>query len=740
MREMAKKKQSDIAFAGKQAAYHRPAVSAAIDMTSYYSDNLTLQRASACPCDGGCPRCAHAIQPKLKIGQPNDKYEQEADRVAEQVMRMPEPKVQRQIEEDEEEEILQTKPIADQITPLVQRQIEPEEEEEEETIQAKQAGGQIAHAGPGLQARINSLKGGGQPVPRSTRNFFEPRFGYDFSGVRVHKDAKAAESAYAVNARSFTVGENIVFGDGQYAPGTADGRNLLAHELVHVVQQRVVASASDRVQRDTPRTGHVHDRPAFEEQHVGFARYRFEEGWVYIEGPSGAGGHALTAPGFDGVAYNTHTGELELVEQKGISRTRPVELKDKPTAVTKKLVKNLDDVIAKVAKMTDLPDQRKILSLLKKTRDALDGKGTVPDRVRIRITSERGTRITKGLRDYWKKRGVDLTVEFGSTAVEKKAKSTTGAKTKKKKKKRKKRKTQKKVKTQKPKQKKGLMELRSKADELGEELGKVGQQEHRALQQLQGRRSAKARKEALKRANMKITRVRKTAKKFRDGTVRKFGRKVAEKVGLRAVRVAAKFIPFLNIASTTWDLVDVAGALSRYFLDSDKLPTMTMEGREKHEALFFGYRGGEEVLWTENLLGIYPGTFSCGTRWCVVRYCYSNDPSGGDRPWKQDPTSDRCVWYVTPRDNQHLIMKELHRTGQWERNPVPPIKAWILPNKELYRILLNRALDMRSREYEGDLIISDLKDIARLYGMTDYDKDLDEEQKSFLRTLAYRKH
>ncbi|MEE9555574.1 MAG: DUF1998 domain-containing protein [candidate division Zixibacteria bacterium] len=82
MREIARKKQSDITFIGKQAAYHRPVVSAASDMTSYYSDSLTLQRASTCPCDGGCPRCAPAIQPKLKIGQPNDKYEQEADRVS----------------------------------------------------------------------------------------------------------------------------------------------------------------------------------------------------------------------------------------------------------------------------------------------------------------------------------------------------------------------------------------------------------------------------------------------------------------------------------------------------------------------------------------------------------------------------------------------------------------------------------------------------------------------------------
>jgi len=71
-----------------------------------------------------------ALQAKLRIGQPGDKYEQEADRVADAVMRMPEPGVQRQVELEEEEETLQAKPVAEEITPLVQMQVEPEEEEE----------------------------------------------------------------------------------------------------------------------------------------------------------------------------------------------------------------------------------------------------------------------------------------------------------------------------------------------------------------------------------------------------------------------------------------------------------------------------------------------------------------------------------------------------------------------------------------------------------------------------------
>jgi hypothetical protein len=81
------------------------------------------------------------------------------------------------------------------------------------------------------------LSSPGQPLNAGTRAFMEPRFGYDFSQVRVHTDARAAESAQAVNALAYTVGRGVVFGEGQYAPETSGGRRLLAHELTHVVQQ-----------------------------------------------------------------------------------------------------------------------------------------------------------------------------------------------------------------------------------------------------------------------------------------------------------------------------------------------------------------------------------------------------------------------------------------------------------------------------------------------------------------------
>jgi outer membrane protein OmpA-like peptidoglycan-associated protein len=83
-----------------------------------------------------------------------------------------------------------------------------------------------------------TIRSPGQPLDAETRAFMEPRFGHDFSKVRVHTDARAAESARSVNALAYTVGRDVVFGAGQYAPGRHSGRTLIAHELTHVVQQR----------------------------------------------------------------------------------------------------------------------------------------------------------------------------------------------------------------------------------------------------------------------------------------------------------------------------------------------------------------------------------------------------------------------------------------------------------------------------------------------------------------------
>src|SRR5262245_29887796 len=81
------------------------------------------------------------------------------------------------------------------------------------------------------------LRSPGRPLDPATRAFMEPRFGHDFSRVRIHDDSLAADSARAVSARAYTVGQNIAFDRGQYQPHTTEGAGLLAHELTHTVQQ-----------------------------------------------------------------------------------------------------------------------------------------------------------------------------------------------------------------------------------------------------------------------------------------------------------------------------------------------------------------------------------------------------------------------------------------------------------------------------------------------------------------------
>ena len=101
--------------------------------------------------------------------------------------------------------------------------------------------------GPGAAGGVppivrNVLGSGGQPLEPSTRNSFESKFGVDFGNVRIHTGDEAAQSASAVNASAYTVGRDIVFGHGRYAPNATDGEQLLAHELAHVVQQRGAAA------------------------------------------------------------------------------------------------------------------------------------------------------------------------------------------------------------------------------------------------------------------------------------------------------------------------------------------------------------------------------------------------------------------------------------------------------------------------------------------------------------------
>src|SRR5260370_216726 len=159
-------------------------------------------------------------QMKLEVNQPGDVYEQEADQVTEQLMRMPDRGPSVSDDEDEAKTSL-----------MLKQSSEPQAD----------TGADISSVPLVVHAVLNS--GGGQPLDTTTRAFMEPRFGHDFSRVRIHTDAQAAESARTVNALAYTVGRDVVFGARQYAPQNSKGRRLLAHELTHVVQQNTNTDA-----------------------------------------------------------------------------------------------------------------------------------------------------------------------------------------------------------------------------------------------------------------------------------------------------------------------------------------------------------------------------------------------------------------------------------------------------------------------------------------------------------------
>jgi len=224
---------------------------------------LRLQRRCKCGANetklaGICEECAaKRLQPSLTLGPIDDSYEREADRVADAVLRAP----------------TGGHAITGSIRPLVQR-----------------SEADAGHRAGGVPASVHSvLEGSSQPLATQARAYFEPRFGHDFSGVRVHHDAAAADSARAVDAHAYTVGEHIVFGAGRYAPDNAAGRKLLAHELTHVVQ----AGASQTIRR-APFDFEIKDLPAGA---VGDStQIYFERGATTIPGPEQAKIKGLATP------------------------------------------------------------------------------------------------------------------------------------------------------------------------------------------------------------------------------------------------------------------------------------------------------------------------------------------------------------------------------------------------------------------------------------------------------------
>ncbi len=191
-----------------------------------------LQRKCACGgapgMSGECAECrdnylqrkaSFGTHSNLAISQPGDAMEREADRVADAVM-----------------SAASTASSASSSEPRADGKYPPEPAVEDKTLSRKAsgAGSSVDEIPPLVHDVVDAP---GALLDAVTRNFFEARFGHDFSRVRVHSGAAAEQSARQVNASAYTMGQNVVFGAGQYAPGTHDGRRLIAHELTHVVQQ-----------------------------------------------------------------------------------------------------------------------------------------------------------------------------------------------------------------------------------------------------------------------------------------------------------------------------------------------------------------------------------------------------------------------------------------------------------------------------------------------------------------------
>lgn len=217
----------------------------------FSSPDIAIQRKPSCPCGGGCPRCRGAIQPKLKINQPGDIYEQEADRVAEQVM------------------ATSGHPVASSAPSRVQRVSE-------------YSNGEV-NAVPSSVEQV--LATPGRPLEPSLRQDMEQRFSYDFSRVRVHTGAASAASATQLNARAYSCGADIVYGEGR-GPGV----NLLtAHELAHVAQNQAGAEANvvrrsegfeeepTFVEEEPTPTGEWHGQPRGHVERAGGGRELTEE-------------------------------------------------------------------------------------------------------------------------------------------------------------------------------------------------------------------------------------------------------------------------------------------------------------------------------------------------------------------------------------------------------------------------------------------------------------------------------
>lgn len=274
------------------------------------------------------------------------------------------------------------------------------------------------------------IRSTGQPLDPDTQAEMEDKFGKDFGGVRVHSDSEANESVKTEKAKAYTVGEDIVIGDSHYTPETKAGKELLGHELAHVVQQgrggsqpvldpsapheqdarsagtaSVAGQTSINVQGATG-LGIARDEdepltPAHAGGEMGERDAAFElgkRGFEIIIGPGGKGGHKLTTAGIDIVAHDPKTGKLLIVDNKASGGTSTVQ---DASAITKNLEKNLRRAIKQVKYMGKFPNKDAVLSKLNSTLSAVSAGKKIPANVDLVVTNAGGfhSGVSKKLKD-----------------------------------------------------------------------------------------------------------------------------------------------------------------------------------------------------------------------------------------------------------------------------------------------------------------------------------------------------
>jgi hypothetical protein len=187
---------------------------------------------------------------QLSIGAPGDQYEQEAEQVADRVLRTPEPATG--AKQGTRQTAPQINPPSGACAKRIQRDTSSPysiadgtdstnqaqtQNQDQGTVQTQEQPGQTPQLTREFENQIGALQGGGQPLAGPVRSSMESRFGHDFSRVHIHTDHTAAALAASINARAFTLGPDVIFGAGQYAPESEAGQRLIAHELTHSIQQ-----------------------------------------------------------------------------------------------------------------------------------------------------------------------------------------------------------------------------------------------------------------------------------------------------------------------------------------------------------------------------------------------------------------------------------------------------------------------------------------------------------------------